>query len=242
METRTGRRLAVFIENNVGAEESRKDQLISYATEAEKLMKKWGWESINDQKVLIYIKSEYDYDDPLAYRNDKGEIISKGFKINWIDLYNLFGPIDRDFNRFSSNSIILNYSEWIREKYKSIQNALRVTEEEDNRKRNRILNESHIGQIAVMKNIFKRAFNNSQPRWAEKDKHVYVRYYYDNVYIKLGRDKGRPWTELWFSEDTEGSEPWFFTVSRQELTSVNQFSIQSCTGGSGGNNRKGKRL
>jgi hypothetical protein len=69
------------------------------------------------------------------------------------------------------------------------------------------LQNDHIGQTHLIKNIFNKSFEKCKlPICSEKDKNGHHRYYYSNdMFIKLGTDKGSPWTELWFSEISDVS-------------------------------------
>jgi hypothetical protein len=197
IKTKTGRNVGIIIENKIGAHESRKNQLMDYYSSG----KKWITEQSKGkptEEAFVYLKSDYDFEDPLVRKDDNNNLITLKFKkIDWQKIYHLFKD-----NIHSDDSIIRSYACWITKKYQSILNHLDV---------NRLLSgndgrdllKSHIGQVTLIKSIFDKLFKDyKRPCCREKDKNGYLRFYYqkDYPFFKLGTDKGSPWSELWLSE------------------------------------------
>lgn len=212
IKTKGGRNIGLIIENKVGAQESRKNQLIDYCAEGKKIIDE-NFKNQKSDKVFIYLKSDYDYDDPLTRFDENRNIVKTNFKIiNFKKLFEIF-----DASKNFEDSILKSYAWWMENKYKYIKHKLTVDIGEllSINKGPKLLENDHIGQTRLIKNIFVKSFNNKQPECAEKDVNGYHRYYYTSkldsgMFIKLGTNSGSPWTELWFSEKPVLSDISFF--------------------------------
>jgi len=205
IRTKSGRKIGIIIENKVGAQESRKNQLLDYYKNGENIIKE-HFKANDAEKVFIYLKSDYDYDDPLVRQDSEGKLSPTRFeKINWKDLYHLF-----EKRTDSQDSILRSYALWIKEKHDSIQEKL-------NKPIEHLLSEkinNQIEQERLIKEIFEKTFSDKKtPSWSKKDRHGYLFYYYGpELFLKLGISRGGGrWTELWF-EDEKKSLNYFYRI------------------------------
>ena len=67
-----------------------------------------------------------------------------------------------------------------------------------------LLKNDHIGQVHLTKEIFAKSFRDKKTICGEKDKSGYDCWYYGPYFfLKLGTDKGSPWSELWFPKESD---------------------------------------
>ncbi len=199
INTKSGRKISIIIENKVGAQESRRDQLTDYFKKGTTLIDKY-FRNTESEKIFIYLKSDYDYDDPLTRFDLNGQVVATNFKkIGWRDVYRIFGT-----SKSSEDSILRSYACWIKKKHDSIEYKLNVNRLLSPSEGIELLKEGHIGQVHIIKEIFAKSFRDKRPSCGKKDENGYHRWYYgSNFYLKLGTDKGgSPWSELWFPEDS----------------------------------------
>jgi hypothetical protein len=196
IRAKNNRKIGIIIENKVGAQESRKRQLLDYFEEGQKLIDGY-FKNEKNEKVFIYLKSDYDYDDPLVRFDSKRKLISTNFKkIGWKSLYRIF-----ENSKSSNDSILKSYSYWIEEKHNLIESKLNINTQISSSKGIEQLEEDHVGQVHILKSVFCELFDGKKPFCGEKDDNGYYRWYYKpNIFVKLGTDKGSPWSELWFSD------------------------------------------
>ena len=198
--TKSGRKIGIIIENKVGAQESRKNQLTDYFKEGTKLIEE-HFKKAESEKIFIYLKSDYDFDDPLTRFDSNGNVVTTNFKkIDWREIYKIF-----EKSKSSEDSILQSYACWIKKKYDSIENKLNVSHLLLPNEGIKLLKNDHIGQVHLIKEIFAKLFGDKKPFCGKKDESGYHRWYYlSDLYLKLGTDKGSPWSELWFSEESNG--------------------------------------
>jgi len=209
-----GTNIGLVIENKVGADESSRNQLADYHKDGTELIKKHFYHEASD-KVFIYLKSDYDFEDPLVrFKLDKNTdrvLATKPTrfrKIDWRDLYTLFQ------NTLSTpDSILKSYSRWIKKKHDSIQSKLDLSRLLSKIEGAKLLKD-HIGQVQLIKNIFKKHFSKKHPIFAGRDHNNYTRYYYSRdpqFFLKLGFDQGgTQWTQVWFPRVGKAGEIGFF--------------------------------
>ncbi len=194
--TKTCRKIGLIIEKKVGAQESRKNQLREYFAKGTSIIDN-HFNSMENEKVFIYLKSGYDFDDPLTRFDKKRNIIPTNFKkINFQKLYAIF-PVSKIYK----DSILRSYTSWIKKNYDSVMYKLNIERLLSRQEGSDLLTEDHIGQTYLIKNIFVKSFNeHKNPICSEIDKNGHYCYYYtDDMFIKLGYDRGgSPWSELWF--------------------------------------------
>jgi len=203
IRSRYGRNIGIIIENKIGAHESRKDQLKDYHETGINLIDEHfkHVDPLCAEKAFVYMKTDYDFEDPLVRRDDSDNCVPTNFKkMNWKAIYGLFGT-----TRFE-DPILRSYSEWIERQHASIATKLNVSCWLSSPDAEDILGQDHIGQVALLKCVFPQLLK-GQPSCAGKDKDNYLRFCYgDNLYISLGSDKGRPWTQLWGGWQMAGAE------------------------------------
>jgi hypothetical protein len=167
-------KIKLFIENKTNSNETKNNQLLIYSN---LLKKKYPKDKIS----MNYLKSDFDFDDPLLYKNKATESIEpKGDfkKVNWKDLYGTFShhtSSDNDFIRDFSSKVCLKHDE--------IQSQLKACE----------INEfnlaTHIGQHCFIKKVFNSLLRGGDVLYTEGPNHFYGN---KNV-IMLGTSFGSPW-------------------------------------------------
>jgi hypothetical protein len=183
------RRIGLIIENKVGAQESRPGQLRDYFEKGSELTQN-HLGTYAPEIAFIYLKSDYDFEDPLVRCDGEGARVITNFrKLDWKSLYDLFGHQKFD------DSILMSYASWISEKYEWIEQRLKT----DNLLGQGVgkMLASHEGQTALIKAVFSRLIGDKKPCSAEqKSGCLHIRYNCES-YMKLGSNRGEPWTQLW---------------------------------------------
>lgn len=185
-----GRNIALIIENKVGAHESRQGQLVDYFRVGMELTNA-NFAGRDSEIVYIYLKSDYDFEDPLIRCDGKGNRIDTGFsKLDWKAVYLLFG------NRKLADSILKSYSSWISSNRELIEQSLDVANLLSPGGQE-ILKRRHMAQVALIRSVFSRLIGEKKPCSFENQL-PYIRIRYDcDTFILIGTDRGSPWTSVW---------------------------------------------
>jgi hypothetical protein len=184
------RGIGLVIENKVGTHESREHQLADYRQVGNELIKE-HFEDLPAQSAFKYLKSDYDFEDPLVRCDGSGNRLDTGFrKFNWKNIHWLFS--DKTFH----DSILDSYSSWISANHDRIERSLDVGILLSSGGE-KILATHHSGQVAMIKAIFSRLLSSKRPcSLQNKDGYLWIRYNCE-LFILMGTDRGNPWTQLW---------------------------------------------
>ncbi|CAG36830.1 PDDEXK-like family protein [Desulfotalea psychrophila] len=170
----------LFIENKVQANETKKDQLIEY----DKAIK---GKALTGDIAEIYLKSGYDFADPLHCKDIKGKVVCKGTfkKINWQDLQIIFSP-----HRGASSDFIRDMASCVENKYNFINSQKSASSFADFD-----LND-HVGQSFLLQTIFHSCFSSNVPLYTSTVNGRTRTHYNNKCYLQVGNSKGKPWTKF----------------------------------------------
>ncbi|CAG36760.1 unknown protein [Desulfotalea psychrophila LSv54] len=174
----------LFIENKVQANETKKDQLVQYHDEIKNKETKGH---ITGDIAEIYLKSGYDFADPLCYKDIKGIVVSKGAfkKINWQDLWAIFSP-----HRAIGSDFVRDMAACVENKYNFIDNQRSATTLAD------FTLSDHVGQSFLLQIIFHSYFTTNAPLYTSTANSRTRTHYNNKCYLQVGNSRGRSWTKF----------------------------------------------